>query len=125
MCNFHDFQNKYHDSLFEFDVNIIEKIISNDQLKLYNEEELFDIVLELYLKSKEYSTLFSHVNFLNLSTKSLLEFCQKFDINDIIISIWKNICFRLEQDHIIRKHKTKNLIYIYIYIYIYKETFKN
>ena len=98
MCNFHDFQNKYHDSLFEFDVNIIEKIISNDQLKLYNEEELFDIVLELYLKSKEYSTLFSHVNFINLSTKSLLEFCQKFDINDINISIWKNICFRLEQD---------------------------
>ena len=96
--NFHDFITTSPDSIFTFDIDIIEQIISNDKLKLYNEEELFNIILELYSKSKEYSLLFSYVIFLNLTSESIRKFNQNFDINDMNISIWENICHRLEQD---------------------------
>ena len=53
--NFDSFYTKYPESILTLDVNIIERIISNDEMKLNNEEELFDLILELYGKSKEYS----------------------------------------------------------------------
>ena len=96
--NFHSFYTKYPESISTLDVNIIERIISNDEMKLNNEEELFDLILELYDKSKEYSILFSYVNFNNLSIESIKKFTHNFDINDINSHIWKNIRQRLEQD---------------------------
>ena len=96
--NFHDFCDKYPKEIFDLDANIIEQIISNNKLKILNEKELFDIVLTFYIKSKEYSILFSYINFLNLPRKCIEEFKEKFDINDLNISIWENICSRLEQD---------------------------
>ena len=96
--NFHDFHTKYPKAIYTLDVNIIEEILTNDKLKLYDEKELFDIVLKLYIKSKEYSTLFSYVIFMNLPTKSIREFNQNFDINDINNSIWEKVRCRLEQD---------------------------
>ena len=96
--NFHDFCDKYPKEIFDLDANIIEQIISNNKLKILNEKELFDIVLTFYIKSKEYSILFSYINFLNLPRKCIQEFKEKFDINDLNISIWENICSRLEQD---------------------------
>ena len=96
--NFDSFYTKYPESILTLDVNIIERIISNDEMKLNNEEELFDLILELYDKSKEYSILFSYVNFNNLSIESIKKFTNNFDINDINSHIWKNIRQRLEQD---------------------------
>ena len=96
--NFHDFHTKNPESIFELDVDTIEQIITNDQLKLFNEDELLDIILKLYIKSKEYSILFSYIIFMNLSTQSIKEFNTKFDINDINNSIWESIRCRLEQD---------------------------
>ena len=96
--NFHDFHTKCPGAIYKLDLDVIERIISNDKLKLLDEEELFDVILQLYLKSKEYSSLFSYVSFTNLSNKSIREFKEHFDINDINKSIWENICSRLEQD---------------------------
>ena len=96
--NFHDFNIKYPEAIFKFDVDIVEQIVSNTKLKLYDEEELFDIVLKLYQKSNEYSSLFSYVIFVNLSSESIRKFNEIFDVNDINLSIWKNICKRLEHE---------------------------
>ena len=94
--NFHDFNMKYPDEILKLDVDIMEQIISNSRLYLYDEEELFDIVLKLYLKSKEYSILFSYIVFINLSSESLQKFNANFDINDMNDSIWKKIRCRLD-----------------------------
>ena len=104
--NFHDFYMKYPNSIFKLDVDILEQIISNNKLKLLKEEELLDVILKLYIKSKEYSALFSYVIFVNLSAHSIREFYQSFDINDINHSIWKNICDRLEQNILDESIKT-------------------
>ena len=96
--NFHDFYTKSPESIFAFDIDIIERIISNDQLKLYDEEELFDIILKLYTESKEHSVLFSYVIFMNLTIESIRKFNQSFDINYINKSIWDSLSYRLEQE---------------------------
>ena len=96
--NFHDFYTKSQESIFALDIDIIERIISNDQLKLYDEEELFDIILKLYTESKEHSVLFSYVIFMNLTIESIRKFNQSFDINDINKSIWDSLSYRLEQE---------------------------
>ena len=96
--NFHIFYTKYPETILTLDLDIIEQIISNKRLKLLDEEELFDIVLQLYIRSKEYSLLFSYIIFLNLSTESIRKFNQNFNINDINGSIWANIRCRLEQN---------------------------
>ena len=96
--NFHDFHTKYPEAISKLNIDIIERIISNEKLKLLNEKELFDILLKLYMKSNEYSILFSYILFMNLSAESLQKFHKHFDINDINKSIWEAICIRLEQD---------------------------
>ena len=95
--NFHKFLTKLPQSILSLDVDIIERIISKDELKIHKEEELFNIILQLYTKSKEYSALFSYVIFMNLPNESIQNFIETFDINDINKSIWEKICSRLEQ----------------------------
>ena len=96
--NFHNFHMKFPNEISKLDIHTIEQIITNEKLKLLNEEELFNVILELYQQSKEYSTLFSFVIFMNLPTKSIQEFNIHFDINDINQFIWEKIRSRLEQD---------------------------
>ena len=96
--NFYDFHSKCPEEILALDVDTMEQIISNDKLQLTDEDELFDIVINLYNKSKEYSVLFSYVSFPNLSTKSIRKFAKHFDINDINGSIWKSISSRLKQN---------------------------
>ena len=96
--NFCDFHAKYPEAIFALDIDIVEQIISNEKLRLSDEEELYDIILQLYIKSNKYSPLFAYVIFINLSSESIVKFKEIFDINDINKSIWENICCRLEQD---------------------------
>ena len=96
--HFHDFNIKYPEALSQLDIDVIEEILSNQQLQILDEEELFDIILQLYMKSKEYSTLFSYIIFINLSTESIRKFKENFDINDMNNSIWTSVCTRLEQN---------------------------
>ena len=96
--NFHDFYTLYPEVMSKLDVDSIEQILTNDKLKLYNEEEVFDLILKLYLRSNDYSQLFSYVIFMNLSKEYIQEFTENFDINDMNKAIWKTICCRLEQD---------------------------
>ena len=96
--HFNDFQTISPEAIFTLDADIIEQIISNDNFKISKEEDLLDIILQLYSKSKEYSILFSYVIFINLSTESIIKFSEKFDISDINKSIWEKICSRLKLD---------------------------
>ena len=115
--NLHYFHTNYPQQIFSLDFDTLERILSNIQLRVSEEDELFDIILQLYLKSKDYAPLFSYVIFMNLSTQSLRKFGQHFDINDLNISIWKSVFNRLEQD-ITVKSKLKHYK-------LYKEFFNN
>ena len=113
--NFHEFHSKYPEALTKFGVDIVEQIISNNKLIIYDEKELFDIILQLYLKSKDYSSLFSYIIFMNLSKESIQEFIKHFDINYINKFIWEKISLLLKQDISIQAKESYQKSYYYRY----------
>lgn len=91
-----NFENISKDDLESLDVEILESIISNDQLKLKDESSLLKFILELYSKDKKkYSILFEYVIFKNVDENTLSEFINQFDIEGMNIEIWRRICQRL------------------------------
>ena len=75
--------------------DMIERIISNDELKLKDEDSLFEFITELYLNDRTYSPLFEYVSFNNISNQNLEEFIKIFDIEYLNQGTWKSICQRL------------------------------
>ena len=96
--NFHNFYKKNPKMFSKLNVDIIEKFFSSNRLRIYDEDEIFDIILQLYLESTEYSPLFSYIMFANLTTESIQKFIKFFDINNMNQSIWRAISHRLEQN---------------------------
>lgn len=82
----------------EIDENIIEMIISSDQLQLETEDDLLEFVNFLYLKNnKKFLNFYEFVDFKNIEIESIKKFIEIFDINDITNSIWSSIVSRLRQ----------------------------
>lgn len=74
---------------------IIEEIISNEYLRLNNEDSLLEFVLSLYSEDHSYSNLFEYIQFSNVSEDSLFSFVDEFEIESINKQIWDSICNRL------------------------------
>ena len=66
-------------------------------MKLDDEDQLFEIINELYSKDAQYSILYGTINFLNASEETISEFIKIFDENDLTHEIWQKICHRLNQ----------------------------
>ena len=82
----------------KFDINdeIFESIISSSQLVLETEDDLLQIVIELYLKDSKNSKFFEFIDFKNVEQELMKEFIKIFDINDLSSSTWISICDRLQ-----------------------------
>ena len=82
--NFEDMKEKLinnYNNLKYF--HIFQQILSNDKLKLTNEDSLLNFVLSLCAQSQAYETLFSHVH---------LEYCSIESIKSFINYIKSNVC---------------------------------
>ncbi|OHS99948.1 hypothetical protein TRFO_33513 [Tritrichomonas foetus] len=87
-------ERHFHD----LDIEILEIILQNPNLKLYNEDFLFDFIFSLFEKSIDNSKclkLFENVKFEYLSANSIEKFISIFDFEDITKPIWSSICQRL------------------------------
>ena len=89
------FESINHDQLKTLDISTLDSILSNESLKLRDEDSLLDFILSLYEDNCEYSVLFEYVQFSNISENYLISFIQKFDIEYINEKIWNSICYRL------------------------------
>lgn len=78
-------------------IETLYSIFSNEHLKLDDEDQLFEIINELYSKDTQYSILYMTTNFLNASEETISEFIKIFDENDLTHEIWQKICHRLNQ----------------------------
>lgn len=99
----------------KFDLNeeLIELIINNCHLVLDSENDLLEVINQLYLKNKNYSNLYEFVDFENVELKSMKEFIQIFDMNDMTKPTWSSLSFRLgheilKDDFNIQNSKHKN-----------------
>ena len=87
------------------DYEILERIISHSNLQLDKEDDLIDIINELYLNDNKYVNLYSYVYFNNITTSKMKEFLEIFEYNDITREIWNCFSNRLSQEIIKPKSK--------------------
>lgn len=76
-------------------IEFIEKIISDKNLKIHDEDELFEFVLEMYEQNHINGFLFEYVLFCNISEENMSKFIEKFEIEDMNVHVWHSICGKL------------------------------
>ncbi|OHT16092.1 hypothetical protein TRFO_42041 [Tritrichomonas foetus] len=96
-------------------IDIIEMILQNENLKLYDEDSLFDFILKILEKKDIFSKsihLLEYVKFECLSHESIEKFISIFDLEYINKKIWVSICQRLlitpNSEFIQRKDQNQN-----------------
>ncbi|KAK8860504.1 hypothetical protein M9Y10_012169 [Tritrichomonas musculus] len=101
--NFYILCEEYEEYFANLKISTIYKILSNDQLRLENEDQLLNFINKLYSKNSMYSILYEKVMFTNVSSKYMNEFVELFDFNDISSQTWINLCMRLTNSLEIKK----------------------
>lgn len=118
--HFFDLCKNNFNELKSLEFDILLEIISNDNLKLINEDQLLQFINQLYIdnENQEISLLYNFIQFKNLDQKSIESFIEIFDYNDISKEIWDNLSNRLIQpikesndDFNSSRYKTKSLTF--------------
>lgn len=104
--HFSEIDERGKEKLSKLKLSTLIQIFESKNLKLKDEDQLFDIVNELYSKDSQYSILYETVDFLNVSTECICEFTSQFDVNDLTHQIWDKICERLKQTQNANKPKS-------------------
>lgn len=81
--------------LNEIEIDLISQIITNSNLQISDEDSVLNFVIDLYEQNDSFSPLFEYVIFSNVTQESLIHFINKFNLEDMNVSIWKSICTRL------------------------------
>lgn len=82
--------------LTEIDINFLEKIVNNPNLRLKSEDQLLEFVNYLYNINHEYSVLYRYVQFLFCSSATLKIFLDRFSFYDMDQNIWNQVKELLE-----------------------------
>lgn len=96
--NFSEILHNQREKLKALSISTIERIINHPNLQLETEDDLLKFINELYLKSKEYSILYSYVHFRNVEINTIEEFINIFNIDDLDHSTWFSITNRLKEE---------------------------
>lgn len=75
----------------ELEIEILEEIIRNEELKIEDEDSLMNKIMNFYETDHSYSYLFEYVIFNNLSKSRLEQFINEFDYTDLTHNLWKSI----------------------------------
>lgn len=85
------------EQLMQLDINTIERLIDNTELKIIDEDQLLKFINHLYSSDSEYSKLYKYVIFQNIKEETIEEFLNIYNINDINNETWTAISYRLKQ----------------------------
>ncbi|KAK8899377.1 hypothetical protein M9Y10_001692 [Tritrichomonas musculus] len=95
--HFFEIVETHQEEMMNLPLEILERILMSDKLRLKSEDQLLNFLNNLYKNSNMYSNLYEYVQFLNVSQKTMIEFLSIFDFNDITKQIWIMLLTRLEQ----------------------------
>ena len=93
--NFYKLKDTHEDSLLSLSANTIHSILSNENLCLLSEDQLFNFVNKLYVKDRTLVNFYDFVNFTNVGLESISQFTSVFNIDDMTHEIWDRIVNRL------------------------------
>lgn len=75
--------------LKRLDVEVLNKILSNENLRINDEDSLFQFIIEMYEEDQSKSPLFENIIFSNISNESLELFINKIKLEDMSVDIWQ------------------------------------
>lgn len=89
--------------LLRFKKSTLYSIISNENLKIENEDSLFELICQIFEEESEYDSessvslvdFYEQVEFTNLSIEKLSQFVDTFNTNEISQNLWRKLsqCF--------------------------------
>ncbi|OHT09486.1 hypothetical protein TRFO_04575 [Tritrichomonas foetus] len=88
----------YEQCLKDLECEILERIFQHHNLKLFDEDSLFNFIFAVNEKSKDkYKSfiLYENVKFEYLSSSSIEKFISIFDVSYLTTQIWSSLCQRL------------------------------
>ena len=74
---------------------VIESILSSGNLRVASEDEVVEFINELYLKDREFSSLYCYVYFSNVTSKCMRSFVEKVSLDNITSETWNSLSVRL------------------------------
>lgn len=107
--HFYEINKEQQEILKKLTKNSLIEIFSNSELRLKSEDQLLNIINDLYKSDHDYSTLYEYVNFSYVSSISINEFVDIFDHNEMSGEIWDSICKRLKREVVFDKSEEKRI----------------
>ena len=80
---FYELIENQKEIIMKLDIKTIEKIISNNNLVIRDENQLLSFINNLYSSDSKYSTLYKSVLFQNVEENAIEKFLSIYNINDI------------------------------------------
>lgn len=96
-------EDKEH--ILSIDQGLISRIISNNKLQIESEDELIEMINEIYKKDRKSSPLYANVLFCNVSQEKMKEFVTTILYEDIDEEVWVSLSKRLSSDIVIIMQK--------------------
>ncbi|KAK8880578.1 hypothetical protein M9Y10_003258 [Tritrichomonas musculus] len=97
--------------LKNLDISIIERIFGHPNLQIDSEDQLVDIINELYRQDREYCELYSFVDFKNVTTSKMREFLTEIQQDDVTHQTWislsERLCEEVKDGENQKRYKTK------------------
>lgn len=111
--NFFKFCENNLDDMNSLRPKTLERIISNNKLKLRDENQLLNFINQIYKNQNNmnYSILYHYVLFNNVDEELITTFIDNFNYDDIDVQIWSAISKRLKSP-IIKIKEDQNIRYV-------------
>ena len=93
--HFNEIVEEQREKLKLLSSDILELIISNENLVLTSEDQLLQFINELYISNNDFSILYEYVHFLNVSKKSITDFLKHIQFENMNKNIWFNVSLLL------------------------------
>lgn len=109
--NFYKLNETQIDDLLSLSEETIERIISNENLTLKEEDQLFNLISKLWEENNGYFYFFEYVIFENISKESFEDFLRNIsDFQNMSFGIWKSLLNRIlnEKSEMTRKYRDLN-----------------
>lgn len=86
------------EDLLKLDIEILERVINNGNLKIIKEDQLLKFVNQLYSNDRKYSILYDFILFEKVGGNEMKEFLSIYDIGDVTRSVWISLSERLKNE---------------------------
>lgn len=80
------------DGLKRLSIESLSEILNSSELKISDEDQLLEFLIDLYKKDHSASVLFSIILFCNVGEISIEKFIKTVEFDDIDARIWNSIC---------------------------------